>query len=267
VAHALLGDDLDVRSLPGIKINIIMGRKAGWLTAAAALCRQSEEDGPHLMYFPERAKNLGEVVGDILKVYQKHGRCVVAVSEGLNGPDKADFISSPSVRGELSREPYTPIVGMLDAYGRIEEAGGGAKKDAFGHVQLSGTGLLADLLASAVKIATFKELGKAARCRADTYGYLQRSHAGEVSPVDAREAEMVGRKAVTLAVKKDVDGSIALLASRSGGKYRARTKMVSLEAIAGRERLLPPEFLNAEGNGITPAFVEYAKPLVGRLLR
>jgi len=269
VAHALLGDDLDVRSLPGIKINIIMGRHAGWLTAAAALCRRSEEDGPHLLYFPECPKSLRAIVSDILKVYEKYGRAVVAVSEGLNGPDRADFLSSPSVRRELSRKPYAAIMRALQALARVEKAAGGAKKDAFGHIQLSGTGTLADVLSEAVKIATYDKSGKkkSARCRADTLGYLQRSHAGEVSPVDAKEAEMVGRKAVAIAVGKDVDGSIALRADRSGGKYRAWPELVPLEAVAGKEQLMPRKYINAKGNGVTSAFIRYARPLVGKLMR
>ena len=267
VAHALLGDDLDVRSLPGIKINVIMGRKAGWLTAAAALCKRSEEDGPHLLYFPERPKSLADILRDILAVYRKHGRAVVAVSEGLMGPDQAEFITSNSIRGELSREPYAPIMAMINSLGPIEQAAGGAKSDAFGHIQLSGTGTMADVLAAAVKIAAYKQFGKPARCRADTYGYLQRSHAGEASPVDAKEAEMVGRKAVAYAVKKDVDGSVALRAERAGGKYRAWAELNSLAAVAGKERRLPNEFVNPEGNGVTAAFADYAMPLVGKLMR
>jgi 6-phosphofructokinase 1 len=283
VAHALLGDDLDVLSLPGIKIDIIMGRKAGWLAAAAALCKRSEEDGPHLIYFPERPRSLAQIVAEALGVYRRHGRAVVAVSEGLQGPDGAEFIASKAVRAEIAREPYAPILAMLNAFGPIEEACGGAKKDSFGHVQLSGTGTLADVLAAAVKIGAFKAFGKAARCRADTFGYLQRCHASEASPTDAKEAEMVGRKAVVYAVKRNANGSVALRAERAGGlfghaqgrreqrrmggKYRARTELIPLEAVAGKERLLPDEFIDAEGNGVTPAFIEYAKPLVGKLLR
>ena len=267
VAHALLGDDLDVRSLPGIKIDIIMGRKAGWLTAAAALCKRSDEDGPHLLYFPERAKSLDDVLSAVMAVYDKYGRAIVAVSEGLNGPDQTDFLSSDFVRAELAREPYAPIAEALNTLEGVEDATGGAKKDAFGHTQLSGTGTLADTLASAMKIACYKKFGKKVRCRADTFGYLQRSYAGDVSPVDAEEAEGVGRKAVEFAVERDVDGSVAIRADRSGSGYKARFELISLDAVAGKEREMPQEFFNAEGNGITPAFLEYARPLVGNLLR
>ena len=267
VAHAIHGDDLDVRSLPGIKINIIMGRKAGWLTAAAALCKRAPEDGPHLQYFPERAKSLDDVVTDILNTYETYGRCVVACSEGINGPDQAGFVSSEFIRTELGQPPYAPILKMFRGLAAVEEATGGAKKDAFGHTQLSGTGTLADLLGAVVRIATYKRYGKPVRCRADTFGYLQRSYAGDVSPVDAAEAELVGRKAVEFAAARDVDGSVAIRAERANGAYTASFALVSLDAVAGKERYLPEEFLNDEGNGVTPAFMAYARPLAGELLR
>jgi len=266
VANALIGDELDVKSLPGIKIDIIMGRKAGWLTAATALGRRSEGDGPHLLYFPEFAKSLEDLIEEILSAYEKNGYAVAAVSEGLHGPDQVEFIASEFIRKELTREPYAPIMRTIEAMAGIEEATGGPKKDAFGNVQLSGTGTLADVLAAAVKIAGYKRYGKAVRCRADTFGYLQRSYAGDISPVDAEEAEMVGRAAVKLAVEEDTDGSVALRADR-GGKYRSYTELVSLEAVAGKERTMPKEFFNDEGNGVTEAFVEYAKPIVGELAR
>ena len=266
VAHAILGDDLDVRSLPGIKVNVIMGRKAGWLAAAAALCRRSEADGPHLIYLPECGKSLADVMSDILEVYQKYGRAEVVCSEGLNGPDAADFIHSPFVRGELSEEPFAPVMRMLECWGPIEKASGGVKEDGFGHTQLSGTGILADVLAACIKIATYSRFGKAARCRADTFGYLQRCYPGEVSSVDAEEAEMVGRKAVQFATSQDLNGSIALRADRQGN-YRSYAELIDLEAVAGKERQLPDEFINADGNGVTEAFVQYALPLVGTLLR
>jgi len=267
VAHAILGDDLDVRSLPGIKINIIMGRRAGWLTAAAALCKRDPEDGPHLQYFPERAKSLDDIITDILNVYERYGRCVVACSEGLIGPDQAPFISSEFVRGELAKPPYTPIAELFDRLGAVEQAAGGAKKDAFGHVQLSGTGTLADVLAAAVKVATYTRYGKAVRCRADTFGYLQRSYPGDVSPVDSQEAETVGREAVAFAVARDTDGSVAIRADRSHDGYKAHFELISLDSVAGKERMMPGEFINAESNGVTRAFIDYARPLVGELMR
>ena len=83
VACAFMGDNLDNRALPGVKINIVMGRHAGFLTAASALARIYPDDGPHLIYVPERAFDLERFAADVKSVYEKYGRCVVAASEGI----------------------------------------------------------------------------------------------------------------------------------------------------------------------------------------
>ncbi len=83
VALAVLGDDLDNRSLQGVKIDVIMGRDAGWLTAASVLARHEEDDGPHLIYVPEADFSDEKFLGDVESVYRRLGRCVVAVSEGI----------------------------------------------------------------------------------------------------------------------------------------------------------------------------------------
>ena len=87
-----MGDNLDNRSLAGIKINIVMGRNAGWLTAASVLARQFPADGPHLIYCPEADFSLAAFCADVEAIYRKLGRCVVAVSEGIHGPNGADVM-------------------------------------------------------------------------------------------------------------------------------------------------------------------------------
>ena len=72
----LIGDDRDSASLPGVKIDIIMGRHAGWLTAAAALGRRDEADGPHLIYIPERKVSEEKMLADVGQVIAKYDRCV-----------------------------------------------------------------------------------------------------------------------------------------------------------------------------------------------
>ena len=69
VAHAFQGDDADNRSLKGIKINVLMGRHAGWLTAASTLGKSTEEDGPHLVYVPEKVFNIDEFLKEVKNVY------------------------------------------------------------------------------------------------------------------------------------------------------------------------------------------------------
>ena len=160
--------------------------------------------------------------------YDKHGRCIIAISEGVHD-EKGEAI--------------------------ITKLMGHAEKDAHGNVQLSGTGALADLLCEEVK----QKLG-IKRVRGDTFGYLQRSFVGCVSPVDQREAREVGGKAVQYALGGAGNGSVAI---KRVGDYAVDYPLIPLEAVAGKTRVMEDLFINAEGNGVTPAFVDYLRPLVG----
>jgi 6-phosphofructokinase 1 len=100
--------------------------------------------------------------------------------------------------------------------------------------------------------------------RADTLGYLQRSFPGVVSQVDAREARAVGALAVKSAVKANADGSIAIR-RKPGRKYEAYFELVPLISVAKETRPMPDAFINDEGNDVTQAFLDYARPLVGEL--
>ncbi len=232
VASAFMGDDMDNRSLPGIKIDVVMGRHAGWLTAASMLARHEEGDGPHLIYVPERSVDFETFVADVDRVYTKHGRCLVAVSEGVHDAD-----------GELLATS--------------------SERDSHGNVQLSGSGALGDLLAAKVKAA----LGSKLRVRADTFGYLQRSFAGYASPVDAAEAREVGRTAVRIATAGDVPhGSIVITREGDGASYRAAFGATALENVAKVTRPLDERFI-AGSNDIDPSFRDYAGPLTGPLPR
>ena len=127
-----------------------------------------------------------------------------------------------------------------------------------GNIQLSGTGALADFLAGQVK----GRLG-IKRVRADTFGYLQRSFAGLQSKVDISEALKCGREAVKYALKEQ-SGSVAI--QRLGGKtYAIKLFRTELANVAEKTKSMPDEFINAQGNGVTEAFVKYALPLTGGL--
>jgi len=232
VAQALMGDDLDNRSLPGVKIDIIMGRHAGFLTAASVLGRQRDEiDGPHLIYVPEVAFDVDKFLADVDRVYKKLGRCVIAVSEGIHDAEG------------------TPIITKLAST---------VEKDAHGNVQLSGTGALGDHLADLIRAKL-----KIKRVRADTLGYLQRSFVGCTSPVDAAEARASARKAAEVALAGATEGSIAIKRA-PGGVYQASYEVVPLSAVAGKTRTLDPHFI-VDNNNIAPSFKEYLAPLVGEL--
>ena len=232
VAMALMGDDLDNRALPGVKIDVIMGRHAGFLTAASTLGKQRDDDGPHLVYVPERGVSMEKFLGDVEAVYKKLNRCVVAVSEG-----------------------------MCDADGKVwaEKIVQTSEKDAHGNVQLSGTGALADFLAAQVK-----DKLKIKRVRADTFGYLQRSFPGIQSTVDVTEARRCGRQAVKYALRQD-NGSVAMRRTGNSGKYGVELFRTELQNVAEKTKSMPAEFINADGNGVTQVFMDYALPLVGKL--
>ncbi len=231
-ACALMGDDLDNRALPGVKIDVIMGRHAGFLTAATALGKQRDDDGPHLLYFPERPVSMDKFIGDVDAVMVKLGRCVVTVSEGIRDADGVTWAKKLAEQAET---------------------------DAHGNIQLSGTGALADFLAGQVKSKL-----KVNRVRADTFGYLQRSYPGLQSPVDFDEARRCGQEAVKLATEYD-NGSVAIRRLGNGADYAVELFRTELSSVAEKTKPMPDEFINADGNGITDAFVEYAMPLAGEL--
>jgi 6-phosphofructokinase len=231
VAQAFAGANLDNRALPGVYIAVVMGRHAGFLTAASVFAKKFPDDGPHLIYLPERVFDPDRFIGDVQAMYAKHGRCVVAVSEGVCDKD------------------HKPVITTLKT--------GDVEKDAHGNVQLSGTGALGDLLADFVKKKT-----KIKRVRADTLGYLQRSFLGCVSETDAHEAREVGEKAVQFSVWHNVDGSVAI---KRVGDYAVEYELLKLADVAAQTKVMPKEFINADGNGVTDAFKFYARPLVGDL--
>lgn len=230
VASAFAGINLDNRALPGVYVGVVMGRHAGYLTAAASFARKYDDDGPHLIYVPERAFETEKFLKDVDEVYGHFGRCVIAVSEGIVGPDGM------------------PIITQL-----MDET----EKDAHGNVQLSGTGALGDALGKIIK-----DRLEIKRVRSDTFGYLQRSFLGIVSEVDQAEAREVGEKAAQFAIWNNVDGSVAI---RRTGDYSVEYFLTPLESVARETKAMPRTFINEAGNGVTSHFASYARPLLGQM--
>ncbi len=246
VALALMGDALDNASLGGIKINVIMGRNAGFLTAAAALARgaasggadPASRAGPHLIYLPEVPFAMESFLADVDAVYGKLGRCQIAVSEGIRDAAGAE------IGPKLMRGP-----GEVDAHG---------------NVQLSGSGALGDGLADLVKRELTPQGGKAPRVRADTFGYIQRCWP-HPSPIDAEEARAVGRYAAALAAQGDASASVILRrVSNAADAYRSACARADLSQVARLTRHMPPEFISGM-NDVSAAFYAYCRPLVGDL--
>jgi 6-phosphofructokinase 1 len=228
VAQAFAGANLDNAALPGVYVGVVMGRHAGFLTAAAAMGRKFADDGPHLIYLPERDFAIDPFLAEVKAVNDRLGRCVIAVSEGIH-----------------------------DASGRAiaEQLAPGAERDAHGNVQLSGTGALADLLCNEIKA----RLGLK-RVRGDTFGYVQRSFLGCVSDVDQREAREVGEKAVQYAMWGQTSGSVAI---QRTGDYAVDYALLPLAAVAGKTRTMEAGLISASGTDVTEAFRSYLRPLLG----
>ena len=235
VAHAFQGDDAANRSLGGIKINVLMGRHAGWLTAASTLGKSTEEDGPHLVYVPEKTFNIDRFLKEVKEVYDSLGRCVVAISEGVHNEE-----------GEYFLQTYADQTGS-------ELAG---KKDSHGNIQLSGSGALGDTLTNLVS-----EYIDGARVRADTFGYLQRSFIADISKVDAEEAERVGQHAVV--ASKQLESGSVILQRQFSEKYHCDVEITELRKVAKHTKDMPLEFLDPVKSYVTNEFFEYAMPLTG----
>ena len=228
VAQAFAGANLDNAALPGVYLGIVMGRHAGFLTAASALGRKFADDGPHLIYLPERTFVVDQFLADVKAAYERFGRCVIAVSEGIH--DEA----GESIAARLATN---------------------VERDAHGNVQLSGSGALADLLCDEIK-----DKLKIKRVRGDTFGYLQRSFLGCVSDVDQKEAREVGEKAVQYAMRGTQDGSVTI---KRAGSYAVNYELAPLDVVAGKTRLMDDAFIAANGTDITDAFQVYLRPLLG----
>ena len=187
-----------------------------------------EEVEEHVANAPERVFDVEKFLHDVKATYERHGRCVIAVSEGIHDASGQPIITT------LAKE---------------------LERDAHGNVQLSGSGALADLLCEEIK----SKLG-IKRVRGDTLGYLQRSFIGCVSDVDQREAREVGEKAVQFAMWGKQDGSVAI---KRTGFYSVDYELLPLEAVAGKTRVMEDEFITASGTDVTDAFRMYLRPLLG----
>jgi 6-phosphofructokinase 1 len=227
VAKAVMGIERDNAALPGIHLCIIMGRHAGFLTAAGGY------GGAHLTYIPEVPFDLDEFTADVQKTLDQHGRAVISISEGIQDKDGQPIISKFVTNKEV---------------------------DAHGNVQLSSLPL-GDVLSKYLK-----EKLKISRVRSDTFGYAQRSYP-DPSPIDSMEARKVGETAVRqLKTNERTSGSITIKRT-SDTPYSASFEVIDLEKVANKTRHMPQEFYNPTTKQITEAFKVYLEPLLGDIPR
>ena len=201
----------------------IMGRHAGWLTAAAALAAEYGA-GPDLIYLPETDFDMEQFLSDVARVYKERGNCMVAVSEGIHYAD-GSFVSEAKT----------------------------SATDGFGHAQLGG---LAALLAIVVK----EKLG--VKVRGIELSLLQRCGAHLASETDIEESFMAGKAAVENAVAGMTDKMVAFERGEINGHYACKTKLLNLTDVANFEKKVPLDWINEAHNGVTHDFIDYALPLI-----
>ncbi len=227
VALAVRGTALDtaaMRRSDPVKIVEVAGRNAGWLVAASALARDRSGDAPHLLYLPERPRSLDQMAAEVQVVLSRDGYAVVVICEN-----------------------------QCDAAGAPLAGGNATRVDAYGHEYYESPGqALAEVLQA--------KLGVVARH--EKPGSILRSLGAVASAVDLREAEAVGQAAVELALSGHSDVMMAI-ERVAGPEYQCRLVPISLVTVAGRERVVPDAFIADSGCDITPAFLDYARPLIG----
>jgi 6-phosphofructokinase 1 len=203
----------------------IMGRNAGWIAASAGLARRRPQDAPHIILLPEVPLVLEKFVADVQRCLKDYKKCFIACGEGVKTPDGK----------------------------HVSETGGSFSKDAFGHVQLGGA-------ADAVRSIIEKHVG--VKARANRPGTAQRVAGHFASKTDADEAYLAGQAAVEAALNGTNGMMVTLVRQGNGDNYRCTTGLVELEKVANGEKMLPREFLDESGTGISQAFRDYALPLI-----
>lgn len=214
-----------MRRFDPVKIIEVMGRDAGWLAAGAALGKRCDEDAPHLIYFPERHLVVDRFLDDVQRVYDRLGYVVAVVPERITDP----------AGNVVARSTEPTFV------------------DAFGHAYF-------DSPAAYLAQEVTGRLGL--RARFDKPGTLQRMSIPLASRTDLDEAYLAGQAGVRHALA-GVSGEMVTLVREPGPAYRCGTGLAPLGEVANGVKLMPREYVNAEDNFVTEAFVEYATPLAG----
>lgn len=199
-----------------------MGRKAGYITAAARLADPQREI-PLQLYMAESGHNLETLAENVNNELQRSGRCIVVVNEGFD-------------------------VGSL-----------GEARDAFGHIEYGASKTTASQVV--VNYLNEHGIKARGQVTGQLPGVLQRSTSIHASPVDQEEAYQVGRKAVQIAME-DGSGWMATMLRAPGKEYKVVYDKVKLDVVANSERFLPKEWIAKGGIDVTDDFIDYAAPLI-----
>ena len=230
IALATMDSTLNTIAIPShypVKVIETMGRDAGWLAAASALGKRDEIDPPHIILMPEQPVNEERYLTQVEEVYRRLGYVIVIVSEAAR-----------------------------DERGQPLGTAGQVGMDAFNHPLLSGA---AQYLVELVK----KHLRL--RARFDKPGDLQRMASNSISTSDREEAYLVGQQAVHALMQGESDKMVTLV-RHNEPTYSCTTGLIDLAEIANKQKLMPAEFVDEGKTMVTPAFYDYALPLIGESL-
>ena len=229
VAQAFMGVNLDNASLRGVYCAVLMGRHAGFLTAASAMARKFPDDGPHLIYLPERVFVIDKFLADVKATFERYGRCIIAASEGIHD------------------EGGAPIITKLAST---------VEKDAHGNVQL--------VRHRRARRSPLRGDQEQARHQARARRYVRLSPALvrrlRLGCRPARGARSRREGGAIRACSGRRDGSVAI---QRTGSYAVDYPLIPLESVAGKTRVMEDAFITEAGNGVTAAFGDYLRPLLG----
>lgn len=217
-----MSHDTYIYYMQSVMIVEIMGRNAGWLTAASVLARNGYNEAPHLIYLPESNFSCEQFIADIKEELKHRKQVIVAVSEGIHD-ENGEYISAKST-----------------------------KTDQFGHVMLSGNGKYLESLVQ-------QEIG--CKVRSVELNVLQRCAAHISSATDVSEAFHLGEKAVDAVLNGHTE-EMTSLKRISNDPYRVEYTTVPVSQVANKEKKIPVEWINQAGNDVKPELVEYLKPLI-----
>ena len=224
VASTLLeiGHDTSIYPINSVTIVEIMGRDAGWLTAASALARNGYNTAPHLIYLPEVPFDKEDFLLDVKRMLFERNNVIVAVSEGIRDAS-GNYISASE-----------------------------SSVDTFGHSQLSGAGKTLEFLVK-------EKLG--VKVRSVEVNVLQRCAAHLASKTDLDEAFTLGQKAVALS-EEGVTASMVTIRRISDSPYEIAYEHAEIRHIANEAKSIPREWINDAGNDVTQPLIDYLSPLI-----
>lgn len=228
VATTLMELNLDAKVYDKGQVAVIeiMGRNAGWLTAAAALANYKNL-GADLIYLPEVPFSVDKFLADVKRVMDaNNGKCIACVSEGIRDKD-GNFI--------------------------VETLSSAKAKDGFGHTQLGGL---------AIQLSDLVNRTYGVKVRGIEFSLMQRCGAHIASGTDIEEAFNAGRKAVKAACAGKTDKMVAFERDMSSGSYKCKYKLIPVSEAANTEKKVPLEWITPDGTGLTKEYIEYALPLI-----